>query len=134
MVTNLLWAWSLVFYVFAGPEGIISTIVLIASLLWVLASRRYPVPQYGRYCFYSLLPILFDVFFLSVAGLIHDRDYRLYMQIFLGVAAIASIGLIVVSALKIGFRFLGVLIIVAQIYSSLLAVFVAGMRINDSWL
>jgi|ERR1051326_138720 hypothetical protein len=134
MTTNFLWAWSLVFYVFAGPEGIISTIVLMGSLLWVLLSRRYLLSQLCRYCFYSLLPIIFAVCFLAAAGLIHDRDYRPYMQIFLGVAATASAGLIVVSARNIGFRFPGVLIILAQIYSSLWALFVAGMRINDSWL
>lgn len=134
MTTNLPWAWTLPVYVLTGPEGIISTVVLMGSLLWVSASRRHSLPKFVQYCFYSLLPILFEICFLALAGLIHDRDYRQYMQIFLGFAAVASVGLIVVSGRKIGVRFPGWVIILAQIYSCLLALFVAGMRINDDWL
>ena len=134
MTTNLPWAWTLPVYVLTGPEGIISTVVLISCLLWVFILRIHSLRKFLEYCFYSVLPILFEICFLALAGLVHERDYRQYMQIFLGFAAVASVGIIVVSGRKIGVRFPGWVIILAQIYSSLWALFVAGMRINDDWL
>jgi hypothetical protein len=134
MTTNLLWAWTLPVYVLTGPEGIFSTVALMGSLLWVFIWHRYSLRRFFEYCLYSVLPILFEIFFLALAGLIHDRDYRLYMQIFLGFSAVVSTGLIIVSGRNIGVRFPGLVIILAQIYSTAWALFVAGMRITDSWL
>jgi hypothetical protein len=134
MTTNLLWAWSLVFYVLFGPEGFFSSYVMVSCLLWVLVWRKYSWRQFLEYCFYSMLPILFEVCVLAFVGFVHDRDYRQYLQIFLGFAAAVSIALIIISSRNIGVRFPGMVIILVQIYSTILALYVAGMRINDSWL